>query len=134
MTARHLPARLLVVEDDPAIASVLERGLTLCGWQVMVAEDGLAGRHAWATGTFDLVILDVMLPGLNGMDLCAERRAEGDRTPVLLLTARDDGGYRADGERAGADAYLTKPFAYRDLVATTERLLDEVRRPQDLPA
>ncbi|MDQ3555018.1 MAG: response regulator [Chloroflexota bacterium] len=116
-------ARILVVEDDPAIASVLQRGLALHGWQVEIADDGLTGRAAWDGGAYDAVILDVMLPGVNGIELCALRRAAGDLTPVLLLTARDDQSYRAAGEKAGADAYLTKPFAYRDLLTTLERIL-----------
>jgi len=123
MTTYEQDARILVIEDDPAIASVLQRGLALKGWQVEIADDGVSGAAAWEDGLYDIVILDVMLPGMNGIDLCALRRAEGDRTPVLLLTARDEDAYRIQGEKAGADAYLTKPFVYQDLLRTIERLL-----------
>jgi len=123
MTDDRHHARILVVEDDPAIASVLERGLCLRGWRVEVADDGVSGAAAWEGGSFDCVILDVMLPGMTGIELCALRRAEGDRTPVLLLTARDKDALRQEGERAGADAYLAKPFAYQDLLVTVESLL-----------
>lgn len=119
--------QVLVVEDDAAIASILEQGLALRGLSATVVEDGLDGRRAWTAGDYDLVILDVMLPGMNGIDLCAERRAAGDDTPVILLTARDDDGLRTRGEQAGASAYITKPFVYAELIATIRRLLDESR-------
>jgi two-component system, OmpR family, response regulator len=123
MTVPLRPVRILVIEDDPRIASVLGRGLELHGWQVELAEDGSTGRDAWTNGDFDLVVMDVTLPGINGIDLCAQRRAEGDRTPVMLLTARDDDADRWQGDRAGANAYVTKPFVYRDLMAAVEQLL-----------
>lgn len=115
---------VLIVEDDAAIASILEQGLMLKGLAATVAEDGLDGRRAWVAGDYDLVILDVMLPGMNGIDLCAERRAAGDDTPVILLTARDDDRLRSRGEKAGASAYITKPFVYSELIATIGRLVD----------
>jgi DNA-binding response OmpR family regulator len=124
VTVPERPARILIIEDDPRIASVLRRGLAMRGWAVELAEDGLVGRAAWSSRDFDLVLLDVMLPGIDGIALCAERRAEGDRTPVMLLTARDDDEDRSKGDRAGADAYVTKPFAYGELVSTMERLLE----------
>lgn len=113
---------VLVVEDDAAIASVLERGLALQGIRATIADDGLAGRDAWQAGGFHLVLLDVMLPGMNGIDLCAERRRAGDRTPVILLTARDDDALRVRGGQAGASAFITKPFAFGELVDTIQRL------------
>ena len=115
--------RILVVEDDAGIARILRRGLSLQGLEVEVAEDGPRGREAWATGGFDLVILDVMLPGVDGIDLCAERRAAGDGTPVLVLTAREDDSIRGRGRAAGADAFLAKPFAYAELLETVGRLI-----------
>jgi DNA-binding response OmpR family regulator len=82
--------RLLVIEDDEPIADLLERGLRLAGYEVVIETDGQAGLERWTLGGLAAVILDVMLPGANGLDIATERRAAGDRTPVLLLTARDD--------------------------------------------
>lgn len=115
--------RVLVVEDDPPIASVLERGLTIAGYEVGVAEDGPSGLARWAEGGWSAVILDMMLPGIDGIDVCAERRAQGDRTPVIVLTARDDEALRERARLAGADAFLTKPFAYAELLATLRRVI-----------
>jgi DNA-binding response OmpR family regulator len=114
--------RVLVVEDDQPIAGVLERGLSLAGYVVEVAEDGPSGLARWADGRWSAVVLDMMLPGLDGIEVCARRRAAGDRTPVLLLTARDAEQLRSSAGAAGADAFLTKPFAYADLLATLERI------------
>jgi two-component system OmpR family response regulator len=114
--------RILVVEDDPPIASVLERGLGLAGYTVEVAEDGLAGLARWSEGGWSAVVLDMMLPGKDGIEVCAARRADGDITPVLLLTARDDDALRETARACGADAFLTKPFAYAELLATLERI------------
>jgi DNA-binding response OmpR family regulator len=121
--------RVLVIEDDPGIARVLRRGLTLQGLDVTVVEEGTAGRAAWGAAGFDVVILDVMLPGVDGIELCKERRAAGDRTPVLLLTAREDDTVRARGTEAGADAFLGKPFAYADLLTHIQALLRRSERP-----
>lgn len=115
--------RILVVEDDPPIANVLERGLGLAGYEVEVAEDGRSGLVRWADGGWSAIVLDVMLPGMDGVAVCGARRAEGDRTPVLMLTARDDEGLRDAARVAGADAFLTKPFAYADLLATLARIM-----------
>jgi DNA-binding response OmpR family regulator len=113
---------VLVVEDDPPIASVLERGLGLAGYTVEVAEDGPSGLGRWREGGWAVIVLDMMLPGMDGIAVCATRRVEGDRTPVILLTARDDDELREAARASGADAFLTKPFAYADLLATLERL------------
>jgi DNA-binding response OmpR family regulator len=109
--------RILVVEDDAPLASVLERGLGLAGYEVVTAEDGLAGGEHWRRGGFAAVVLDVMLPGLGGIELCRRLREAGDATPVILLTARDDDDLRAAGVAAGATAYVTKPFGYAELVS-----------------
>jgi DNA-binding response OmpR family regulator len=119
-------ARVLVVEDDPPIASVLERGLGLAGYDVESAVDGPSGLARWAEGGWSAIVLDVMLPGMDGTAVCAARRANGDLTPVLLLTARDDDELREIARACGADAFLTKPFAYAELLATLERIS---RRP-----
>ena len=115
--------KVLVIEDDVKIARMLQRGLSIKGIDVTVAEDGSKGREAWATGGFDLVLLDVMLPGIDGISLCRERRAAGDITPVTLLTARGEEGARDRGMAAGATEYITKPFAYAELTARVQELL-----------
>jgi two-component system, OmpR family, response regulator len=117
--------RLLVIEDDEPIAMLLERGLRLAGYDVVVEMDGPSGRASWLAGGFAAVILDVMLPGSNGLELCAERRAAGDGTPVLLLTARDDDAVRRQASQVGASAMLVKPFVYQVLL---ECLADLVAR------
>lgn len=114
--------RVLVVEDDPPIATLLERGLGIAGYEVGIAEDGARGLARWAEGGWSAVIMDMMLPGIDGIGVCAERRAQGDRTPVVMLTARDDEGLREAARAAGADAFLTKPFAYADLLAILRRV------------
>ncbi len=121
--------RVLLIEDDPKIARIIQRGLSLKGIDVTVAEDGFAGREAWATGDFDLVLLDVMLPGIDGISLCKERRAAGDTKPVILLTARGEDTARERGMAAGATDYITKPFAYADLVSRVVRLLPDIDAP-----
>ena len=117
------PGRVLIVEDDPKLASLLRRGLSLKGIEATVAEDGFLGRALWAAGGFDLVLLDVMLPGIDGINLCAQRRAAGDRTPVVLLTARDEEEAQNRGMAAGATCYVTKPFAFADLISRVTLLL-----------
>jgi DNA-binding response OmpR family regulator len=114
--------RILVVEDDAPVASVLERGLRLAGYDVSIVEDGVAGADSWAAGGYAAVILDVMLPGLDGVELCRRMRAAGDSTPVVMLTAREDDQLRGAGFAAGASAYLTKPFVYAELLALVRTL------------
>jgi DNA-binding response OmpR family regulator len=115
--------RVLVIEDDRPIAIVLERGLALAGYTVALAEDGPSGLARWSEGGWSAVILDMMLPGMDGVSLCATRRGAGDLTPVVLLTARDDETLREASREAGANAFITKPFVYADLLATLERLI-----------
>jgi len=114
--------RILVIEDDPRVADLLRRGLEFQGHEVILAADGPQGRDRWAEGGFGAIVLDVMLPGINGIDLCAERRAAGDLTPVIVLTARDEDRVRERGAAAGADAFVLKPFKYSDLVGIVARL------------
>lgn len=113
---------ILVVEDDRPLASMLERGLRLAGYEVELAEDGIGAAERWRAGAFALVILDIMIPGQDGISLCRSMRAGGDDTPVVLLTARDDAAKRAAGLAAGASAYVTKPFVYADLISLIRRL------------
>jgi len=123
--------RVLLVEDDPELASVLEDGLTEENFQI-VRESTVDGARSRATlGTYDVIVLDIMLPGGNGFDLCRELRTRGVGTPVLMLTARDTVDDRVRGLDSGADDYLTKPFAFRELVARVRALAR--RRPTPLP-
>jgi len=123
--------RVLLVEDDPELAVVLEHGLAEQGFHVVRESTFLGGRSRAVLGTFDVVILDVMLPGGSGFDLCRALRERGVGAPVLMLTARDTVDDRVQGLDSGADDYLTKPFAFRELVARLHAL--GRRRPTPLP-
>lgn len=109
--------RLLVVEDDRSLAEALRRGLTQEGNVVDVVHDGAEGLHLAETGVHDAAILDVMLPGLDGMTVVRRLRSDDIHLPVLMLTARDALPDRISGFEAGADDYLTKPFAFEELMA-----------------
>ncbi|MGW7350161.1 response regulator transcription factor [Streptomyces sp. NPDC054784] len=115
--------RLLIVEDERRLALSLAKGLTAEGFAVDVVHDGLEGLHLAGEGTYDLVILDIMLPGMNGYRVCAALRAAGHETPILMLTAKDGEYDEAEGLDTGADDYLTKPFSYVVLVARVRALL-----------
>jgi DNA-binding response OmpR family regulator len=115
--------RLLVVEDEERLASVLAKGLSEHGYAVDVANDGEAALHLATVEPYDLVILDVMLPKLSGIAVCKQLRARGRIVPVLMLTARDTVDDRVEGLDSGADDYLVKPFAFRELVARARALL-----------
>jgi len=109
--------RILVIEDDPRIASFLERGLAAEGYQVAAERDGLDGLERARNDEFDLLILDRMLPRLDGLELCRQLREEGRSIYVLMLTARDTLQDKIAGLKGGADDYLTKPFAFDELLA-----------------
>jgi DNA-binding response OmpR family regulator len=113
---------LLVVEDEPAIADFLVRGLGEAGYAVDLAPDGAAALDLAAAGAFDVVVLDILLPRLDGLEVCRRMRARGDRTPVLMLTARDAVEDRVRGLDTGADDYLVKPFAFGELLARIRAL------------
>lgn len=117
------PARLLVVEDHPELRENLARGLRATGYTVDLAGDGTAGLAAAQEAAHDLLILDRMLPGLDGLELLRRLRRAGSAVPVLLLTARDSVQDRVDGLDAGADDYLPKPFAAEELLARVRALL-----------
>ncbi|WP_165227858.1 response regulator transcription factor [Aquisphaera insulae] len=110
-------ARILIVEDEDKLRGALLRGLTEEGYDVAAAEDGEAGLATATAEAFDCLILDVMLPRRDGIDVLAALRAAGNRTPVLMLTARGEVEDRVRGLDAGADDYLTKPFAWAELLA-----------------
>ncbi|MGZ5291804.1 MAG: response regulator transcription factor [Actinomycetota bacterium] len=115
--------KILVVDDEPAVRDALERALRANGYAVSTAVDGRDGLERAAIETPDLIVLDILMPRLDGLEACRELRAAGDRTPVLMLTARDAVGDRVEGLDAGADDYLVKPFALEELLARIRALL-----------
>jgi DNA-binding response OmpR family regulator len=116
-------ARILVVEDEPGIAMALEDDLRLEGYAVEVIHDGLAAAKRAREASFDAILLDVMLPGKDGFEICRELRRHGIRTPILMLTARAQEAEKVLGLEAGADDYVTKPFGVRELRARIAALL-----------
>lgn len=121
--------RILIIEDDDAIARVLERGLRAHGHQTIWAETGEDGVLLAADETVEIVLLDIALPGLNGHQVLERIRHSRPRLPVIMLTARDDMKNKVDALNAGADDYLTKPFAFEELLAR----IRAVTRRQDQP-
>ncbi|MFI7131867.1 response regulator transcription factor [Nonomuraea sp. NPDC050153] len=117
------PARLLVVDDEPALREALQSSLEFEGYKVVTANDGQAALDAVVADSFDAVLLDVMMPRLDGLTACRRLRASGNHIPVLMLTARDAVGDRVSGLDAGADDYLVKPFELDELLARVRALL-----------
>jgi DNA-binding response OmpR family regulator len=115
--------RVLVVDDEPGVRRALQRGLTAEGMDIVVAADGPSALQVARTGSFDAILLDIMLPGLSGYRVLQALRAEGIRTPVLLVSAKDGEIDQADGLDLGADGYLVKPFSFVVLVAQVRALL-----------
>jgi two-component system response regulator MprA len=115
--------RLLVVDDDPSVREALALVLDLNGFEVATAIDGREAIRTLAIDSPDAVILDVLMPGLDGLEVCRRLRATGNRTPVLMLTARSEVSERVAGLEAGADDYLAKPFAREELIARLRALL-----------
>ncbi len=115
--------RILVVDDEHAVRDALRRALRLGGYEVQIAPGGEAALGLVRDGRPDAIVLDVLMPGMDGLELCRRLRAGGDRTPVLMLTARDGVGDRVLGLDAGADDYLIKPFALEELQARLRALL-----------
>jgi DNA-binding response OmpR family regulator len=115
--------KLLVVDDDAKIARALQRGLSAEGFAVEVAGDGVEGLWRATEGSYDLILLDIMLPGRNGYRVCADLRRAGNTTPILMLTAKDGDLDEAEGLDTGADDYLRKPFSFPVLVARVHALL-----------
>jgi two-component system, OmpR family, response regulator len=118
--------KLLMIEDDHKIATSVKRGLEAEGYSVEVAFDGLEGLWMATEGTYDLIILDIMLPGRNGFQICADLRSAGDWTPILMLTAKDGDLDEAEALDTGADDFLSKPFSFPVLVARVRSLLRRV--------
>jgi two-component system response regulator MprA len=115
--------RILVVDDEPTVRDSLGRALRLDGYDVELAADGAEGLTKARTRAPDAIVLDVLMAGMDGLETCRELRARGNRTPVLMLTARDGVGDRVAGLDAGADDYLVKPFALDELRARLRALL-----------
>jgi two-component system response regulator MprA len=115
--------RILVVDDEPSVRDALERALRAQGYGVLTAADGLEGLDAVEREQPEVVVLDVLMPRLDGFEVCRRLRERGDRTPVLLLTAKDAVGERVEGLDAGADDYVVKPFALDELLARIRALL-----------
>jgi two-component system copper resistance phosphate regulon response regulator CusR len=125
--------RILVIEDELRLADYLRKGLSESGYVVDVAHDGIDGLHLALEGTYDLVVLDVMLPGKDGFEVLGALRARR-RTPVLMLTARDAVEDRVKGLTQGADDYLGKPFSFSELLARVQALLRRGSADRDLRA
>jgi two-component system, OmpR family, response regulator MprA len=115
--------QILVVDDEPAVRASLERALRLEGYDIKLAADGAEALAALERDDTDAVVLDVMMPGVDGLEVCRAMRRSGDRTPVLMLTARDAVSDRVAGLDAGADDYVVKPFALAELLARLRALL-----------
>ncbi len=121
--------RILLVEDEPTAARFIAKGLREARHAVDVAGDGLTALDQCHQNDYDAVVLDVMLPGRDGLAVCRELRAAGSDVPVLMLTARDAVEARVEGLDAGADDYLTKPFDFRELLARVRALTRRERHP-----
>jgi two-component system response regulator MprA len=119
----RMRAKILVVDDDEKITSLLRRSLTFEGYDVRTAHDGRAGLQAMLENEPDLVVLDVMMPNLDGWEVCARIRKSGSKVPILMLTAKDEVKDRVKGLDLGADDYLVKPFALEELLARVRALL-----------
>ncbi len=115
--------KILVVEDEPKTGNYLKQGLTEAGFVVDLARDGNDGLHLATTENYDMIVLDIMLPGRDGWSVLKSLRDVGDTVPVLFLTARDQVDDRVKGLESGADDYLVKPFAFSELLARVRSLL-----------
>lgn len=120
--------RILVVEDEHKIANSVKRGFEQETWAADVAYDGEAGYDLASGEDYDVIILDIMLPKMDGLEICKKLREEGNHTPILILTARGEVGDKVEGLNSGADDYLVKPFAFEELLARVRAL---VRRPKE---
>jgi DNA-binding response OmpR family regulator len=119
--------RILLVDDDERLVRLLCQGLRSEGCAVDVAHDGLEGVRLAAEGSYDVIVLDVLIPGLNGFQVCAHLRAVDDRTPILMLTAKDGEYDQAEALETGSDDYVTKPFSFVVLIARLRALVRRTR-------
>jgi len=123
--------KILIIEDEARIRMGLEDDLTFEGFEVQSASDGEEGLTLAQKGAFDCIVLDIMLPGLDGFEVCKRLRWSGNQTPVIMLTGRDQEMDKVLGLEIGADDYLTKPFSPRELLARIKVLLRRVQRSED---
>jgi len=115
--------KILIIEDEPAMVSGLKDNLEFEGYEVETATDGKTGLNKIVEGSYNLVLLDVMLPGMSGFDVCKAARKEGVNTPIILLTAKGEEIDKVLGLELGADDYITKPFSLRELIARIKAIL-----------
>jgi DNA-binding response OmpR family regulator len=121
--------KILVVEDDRTVGQYVKRGLEEQRYQADLVDDGMEGLRLASGGRYDLIVLDLRLPGMNGFEMLRTLRDRGNTTPVLVLTAQDSVDFKVQALRAGADDYVTKPFAFEELLARVEAL---GRRPKEI--
>jgi two-component system response regulator MprA len=126
-----MQARIMVVDDEAALRSSLRRALELERYTVLLADDGRHALDQLTTTTVDAIVLDVAMPDLDGLEVARRLRAAGDRTPILMLTARDAVDDRVEGLDAGADDYLVKPFVLKELYARLRALLRRIDTPTE---
>ncbi|MFM9984348.1 MAG: response regulator transcription factor, partial [Flavobacteriales bacterium] len=115
--------RILLVEDEESLSSMLKLNLEMEGYKVILAMDGMTALDKFRSQAFDLAILDVMLPELDGFALCQTVRLEGNKTPILFLSAKGSGKDRVEGLRIGGDDYLSKPFELEELLLRVSKLI-----------
>ncbi|MGH7499137.1 MAG: response regulator transcription factor, partial [Gemmatimonadales bacterium] len=120
--------KVLVIEDDRTVGQHVKRGLEEHRYQADLVDDGLEGLRLAAGGRYDLIVLDLRLPSMNGLEMLRNLRDRGVTTPILVLTAQDAVDFKVEALRAGADDYVTKPFAFEELLARVEAL---GRRPKE---
>jgi DNA-binding response OmpR family regulator len=125
-----MTAHILLIEDDPRLAGFVESELSLEGYRVTVAPNGMDGLNLARTAQPDLLILDWLVPGISGVDICRRLRSTGVKVPIILLTAKDEIADRITGLDAGADDYVTKPFSIDELLARVKARLRRVH-PED---
>ena len=121
--------KVLIVEDDEAMSVALRDGFSYEGYDVSVATDGEAGLRMASAGTPDLILLDVMLPRMTGLDVCRQLRDGGNNVPIIMLTARGQEIDKVLGLKTGADDYITKPFGFMELLARAEAVLRRSSTP-----
>ena len=124
--------RILIAEDEPRIAAFIEKGLRSHGFTTTVAADADSAKNMASSSSFDLMILDLGLPGRDGLDVLAELRGEGENLPVIVLTARDDIQDKVAGFEAGADDYVTKPFRFEELLVRVKARLRQSNSSQTI--
>lgn len=130
-TGYTTPMRILVIEDDHKIAGAIKRGLEQETFAVDIEYDGESGLGAATTISYDLIVLDRMLPGIDGIAVCKKLRSDKVHTPILMLTAKSNINSRVEGLNAGADDYLPKPFSFEELLARIRALLRRPKETQD---